>query len=770
MNLEEIKEIFFAESSELLQRIESTLLSLEMEPDNPTERLDDLFRCIHTIKGSAGIFGFDRIVNFTHHLEGVLDGVREGKIPLKLDSLGLFLECRDLISDFVENIANGRDSDPETGKLEAKLFAKLKTYQAGELPPLEAPPVEPIAIEIAEEAIHRSPQIIDEILRSDLPFQSEQQEIRKGIWHVSLRFKENTFRHGLDPYPVFKYLQRFGEILNLFTMTNSVPSLDVLTTEVCHLGFEFVYKTDKDRYFIEDAFEFIRSDCEIYILEPGRLPEDILEFLKQAKEKKLRLIRILLFIGAITKRDLEEVFALHKIRRDIPEEPKEKPEELVTKPNSNSQLNQMLAEQVAEIQREKIAIQKNEIEIEKPESQEKKNKESIRDSKNIRVDLSKLDGLINLVGELVIASANLNQYSLMKNEETLQEISFRLGHLVSEIRDSALNLRMVPIGETFNRFQRVVRDICSELGKEVDFKVTGGETELDKGVIEKITDPLTHLVRNALDHGIEDSEERVRKGKPNRGLFHLHAFHETGNIVIEVKDDGRGLNKERILKKAEERNLLTPGREYSDSEIYRFILLPGFSTAEKVTNLSGRGVGMDVVLKNIESLRGNVTIHSEKDKGTNIQVRLPLTLAIIDGFLFQVGKSFFVVPLEQVAQCIEYKQEFMSSDQKDLINLRGKVLPFFKLSELFPTETNHTKKSRKNILVVRYMQREVGLLVDSLLGEFQTVIKPLGKLFSNLRGVAGTTILGNGEVALVLDIPHIFQLVVEREQFSFKKK
>jgi len=745
MDLKEIKEVFFTESSDLLQRIESTLLSLESDPTNPRERLDDLFRCVHTIKGSAGIFGFERIVKFTHHLEEVLDELREGINSLTSESIALFLDCRDYISEIIEDIANQRDSK-DKDDLEKTLLEKLKHYQKKEPPPIEAPPVEPIALEIAKQTIYKSPEIIQEILKPEVPSLEEEPE-RKNLWHISVRFKENTFKHGLDPFPVFKYLQKHGEIINLFTLTHNLPELEDWNPEACYLGFELVYKSEKDKNFIEEAFEFVKFDTDLIILHPERTAEDICEFLSSRTERKLRLIKILLYIGAITPRELKAVLDLHRVRKDF-----------MSSPTSN------LPKQVP-VQTTKNNIQDSSIE----KIKEIKTKPTSKDSKTIRVDLSKLDHLINLVGELVISSANLNQYSISKQDESLQEIVFHLNQLISELRDSALNLRMVPIGETFNRFQRVVRDICNELGKEVDLKITGGETELDKSVVEKITDPLTHLVRNALDHGIEDKEERIKLGKIPKGILHLHAYHETGSIVIEVKDDGRGLSKEKIYKKAQEKNLINSTREYSEDEIFRFIFLPGFSTAEKVTNLSGRGVGMDVVLKNIESLRGTVNILSKEKEGTTIQVRLPLTLAIIDGFLFQVGTSYFVVPLEQVVECVEFKPEFLNGENKDIINLRGHPLPFFALSNLFFTQNIPSKKTRKNILVVRYMQREVGLLVDSLLGEFQTVIKPLGKIFTNLKGVAGSTVLGNGEVALVLDLPSIFQLVIEREQEKLKK-
>jgi len=311
---------------------------------------------------------------------------------------------------------------------------------------------------------------------------------------------------------------------------------------------------------------------------------------------------------------------------------------------------------------------------------------------------------------------------------------------------------MVQIGTTFNRFNRVVRDLNKELGKNINLVITGGESELDKTMVEKISDPLMHLVRNAIDHGIEGTAERLRAGKPDQGTIKLNAYHDSGSIVIQITDDGAGLNREKIFHRAVEKGLLDTDREWTDDEVYKCIFEPGFSTAEAITNISGRGVGMDVVKKNIESLRGTIEIETEQGVGTTLNIRLPLTLAIIDGFLVEVGESSYVIPLDMVVECIELNDEdYDYSIENDYINLRGKVLPLLRLGEFFNEQ--RTKSVRENIVVVQAAGMFAGIVVDSLLGEFQTVIKPLGKLFQELRGVSGTTILGTGEVAIILDIP-----------------
>ena len=367
----------------------------------------------------------------------------------------------------------------------------------------------------------------------------------------------------------------------------------------------------------------------------------------------------------------------------------------------------------------------------------------------IRVDAMKLDSLITRIGELIIAAAGTNLLARRTGNGELEESTSTLSGLVEQVREGALQLRMVKIGGTFNRFQRTVRDVSRELGKEIELVVRGEDTELDKTVVERIADPLTHLVRNAIDHGIEAADVRLARGKPAVGTVTLNAYHDSGSIVIEVSDDGGGLKRDRILAKATERGLIEDGRSLTDSEVFGFIFEAGFSTAEKVTNLSGRGVGMDVVKRNITALRGTVGIKSEEGRGTTVTVRLPLTLAIINGFQVTVGKSSFVLPLESIEECVE----FSAADGHDFANLRGTVLPFVRLRDVFGTREAASR--RQSIVVVKYAGQRAGLVVDALVGEFQTVIKPLGKLFRNVRCVSGSSILGTGEVALILDVPSL---------------
>jgi two-component system chemotaxis sensor kinase CheA len=390
------------------------------------------------------------------------------------------------------------------------------------------------------------------------------------------------------------------------------------------------------------------------------------------------------------------------------------------------------------------------------------------DTSVLRVRADKLDELITLIGELVIAGAGTRLLAQRSGNSDLIESTVSSEALVEQIRDSALKLRMVPIGESFTRFNRVVRDLGQELGKEVELVLTGSDTELDKSMIEKVSDPLMHLVRNALDHGIETPAERQSAGKPSTARLELKAFHDSGNIVIEVADDGAGLDREKILARAIERGLAESPAGVTDAEIHQFIMEPGFSTAAAVTNVSGRGMGMDVVKRNIESMRGSVAIRSTEGAGTTVSIRLPLTLAIIDGFLVGVGRSTYVVPLDMVVECIELSAEERTAIRgQSFINLREKVLPLLRLRDAFEVEGDAGK--RENIVVVTCGGRQAGLVVDTLQGEFQTVIKPLGRIFEHLGGISGSTILGTGDVALILDVPVLVQRAIGTEASRNRK-
>ncbi|MFA1719540.1 chemotaxis protein CheA [Xanthomonas campestris] len=513
-------------------------------------------------------------------------------------------------------------------------------------------------------------------------------EKQSGYWRVSLTLFADALRFGNSPLKLIRNLRGLGSVESISTDYSKLPAFEELDPEANYLGFQILLRSDADRAAIEDVFEFVREDCDLEIVA---VPAPLDTTLSAAT-------------ATVTA---EPVHAPAPAIAAVPT-PRAAATTADTAPRSN-------------------------------------------EARSIRVDADKLDRMIDLVGELIIAVASTGTNAQRTGDAQLLESTSILAGLVEEVRESALQLRMVKIGGTFSRFQRVVHDVARELGKDIALVVAGEDTELDKSVVEKIGDPLTHLVRNAMDHGIEPADVRVANGKPARGTVGLNAFHDSGSIVIQITDDGGGLNRDKILAKALERGLVEPGRQLSDREVFAMIFEPGFSTAEKVTNLSGRGVGMDVVKRNITALRGCVDIDSTAGVGTTISVRLPLTLAIINGFQVGIGKSVFVVPLDVVEECVEFTPDYTS----DYIDLRGSVLPYVRLRDLFAL--GGKRPARESIVVIRQGAQRFGLVVDTLLGEWQTVIKPLSKVFAQVKGISGSSILGSGEVALILDVPSLIQ-------------
>ncbi|AVB13280.1 MULTISPECIES: chemotaxis protein CheA [Pseudomonas syringae group] len=686
INLDQAQQTFIVEARELLQAMEESLLQLESEPGDQ-DAIGAVFRAAHTIKGSAGLFGLTPIVSFTHIVEDVLDRLREGSVSVDAGLIAVLLKSGDHMLELIDVVASrGQTLQPPALEREAALRQALQVYQA----PGNAQP--------ADEA--QAPSVIDE-------------QPAEVLWHISLRFGVDVFRNGMDPLSFLRYLNTLGQMVQVTTVTDSIPALEAWDPESCHLGFEIDFRSSAGHAAINEVFDFVREDCAV------------------------------------------EVTLMSEIANHV--EP--------TGTDLVSQTGQSPAVASGELLGDQRAVPRAPAAataVERPSSaSEQKNK----DGRYVRVNADKLDELINLVGELVIASAGASLLARSCDNDPLQEASSTVSGLVEQILDGALHLRMIPIGDTFNRFRRVVRDVSQELGKDIDLIINGAETELDKTVVEKIGDPLMHLLRNSMDHGIESAEARRAAGKPAKGHLSLNAYHDSGSIVIEIADDGAGLNRERILDKAQQRGLVAVGASLTDQEIYNLIFEPGFSTAEAVTNLSGRGVGMDVVKRNITLLRGTVDLDSQPGQGTIVRIRLPLTLAIINGFLVGIDQSTYVIPLDMVQECIELdEQNRHLTRDSGYLDLRGEVLPLVYLRDHFNHEGPAAR--RQNVVVVRYAEHKAGLVVDDLLGEFQTVIKPLGKLFGALRGISGSTILGSGAVALILDIPALLNQIVQMEARS----
>ena len=702
---------FIVEAQELLVSMEQGLMELETQPD--PERINALFRAAHTIKGSAGLFGLDAVVRFTHHLESVLDQMRADKIGVDADVVALLLQARDHLAGLIDQIAQTGECDGDTAE-ERALVDRLR---AALQPTGTAPLVVAAGAAAAPEAT-AAPQVT--VLAQGAAL--------TATWHISLRFGADSLRNGMDPLSFIRYLRGLGEIVGLVTLTDALPPLDAMDAETSYLGFEINFRSDATKEEIESVFEFVREDSLIRILPAHSRIADYVELIRTLPEDDLRLGDILVQVGTLTQKELGDALASQAQAQSAE--------------GTHAPLGQVVVEQGMTHQPiVDAALAKQKL---------VKDKRS-RDSQMLRVAADKLDTLINLVGELVIASAG---NALHARNAAQVEAAAQVTRLVEDIRERALKLRMVEIGETFARFQRVVRDVSRELGKDIALVIEGAETEMDKTLVERIADPLMHLVRNAIDHGIEAPEVRATRGKPAQGTLRLAACHDSGSILITVADDGGGLSRERILAKAIERGLVAPEQASSmlDAEVWALIFEPGFSTAEAVTDLSGRGVGMDVVRRNVEAIRGSIDIRSNAGQGTEIRLRLPLTLAIIDGFLVQSAGRSYVLPLDAVVECLEYAP---TERQQGYLSLRGEVLPLLHLRDALgvPSDLEQAASRRRNVVVAQAAGQRAGLVVDALLGEYQTVIKPLGALFTHLQGISGSTILGNGEVALILDVP-----------------
>jgi two-component system chemotaxis sensor kinase CheA len=670
---------FMAEAKGLLEEMELGLLSLEQLPDDK-EAINAVFRAAHTIKGSAGLFGLDDIVGFTHHAETLLDRIRDGDIQLNSELVGLFLRCRDHLDNLLSLVDQGHSADDEMQATASALIEQLRAA-LGES-------------EFGDTDIEPATMAMD-VSNTDK-------------WLIKVQFGLDTYRNGMDPTSFVQYLQTLGQLrlTSHFQLPEDPTNFD---PESCYIGLELEFCGASSEQELYSVFEFVREDCQLSItaISPSDQLPDNNQF-----------------------------------------------------PNSDGSANSGLDLNSAGLaESAKSAGEDGGLPSGNENRQIKTNGSNL-----IRVHADKLDALINLVGELVTTSAGVSLLAGRHHDAALIEATSDTARLVEDIRESAMRLRMVEIGETFNRFRRVVRDVAKELGKEISLKISGGDTELDKSVVEQIGDPLTHLIRNAIDHGIETPEVRRASGKPECGTLKLHAYHESGGIIIEVADDGAGLNSEKIRAKAVQKGLISADASLSEMAIAQLIFEPGFSTSEKISNISGRGVGMDVVKRNIEALRGTITIDSEAGVGTTFRIRLPLTLAIIDGFLLGVGDANYVLPLELVQECVELPKQAPSETGRSYINLRGEVLPLLRVRDYFGIGGNSAR--RENVLVVRLGHRKIGLVVDELKGELQTVIKPLGPLFEQLKGVSGSTILGSGDVALMLDVgallDDIAQFVDER--------
>ncbi len=696
---DQYKETFIEEAYEMLGELEINLLRLEETPEDE-DLIRSIFRDFHTIKGSGQMFGFDDVAKLTHEVETIFDMVRSNELSITNELINLALSTRDQINKMIDASANNEviDNAPVN-----QIIELLKRHYA-------EPPSTPSPSQ------HPDPSCEPDELSDRL---------MKKTYHIHFKPERNIFANGTDPILLLNELFGLGTG-KLMALGDGIPPLDSIEAEECYLYWDIILTTDQGIDAINDIFIFLDDDNDIDISvidENGNLDDE---------ETYEELIRILREYGFLLPELLKPILDKRKQTDAFSAE----------------------SDHLEEMEQDYPLPAKDDLKGTKAGRQAQKQEGK---SANIRVSLERLDSLMDLVGEMVIAQARLRQVALDRKDVEVSAVAEEIERLSNNLRDKTMNIRMIPLGTTFSRFKRLVRDLSQELGKDIVMTTQGGDTELDKTVIERLNDPLVHIIRNCVDHAIEKPEDRKKAGKPGQGTVSLSAAHSGAEVLIEIADDGAGLNKEAILAKAVSKGLVQPEAEPSDQEIFKLIFEAGFSTAKQVTNVSGRGVGMDVVRSNIEALRGAIDIESKKGEGTTITLKLPLTLAIIDGLLVDVGKSNFIFPLAAVQECLELSKEKISkSKERNILNLNGEAVPYLRLRELFKTPGDLPEIER--VVVAEVNNVPVAFVVDRVINLHQTVIKALGRAYRDVEGVSGATIMGDGTVALILDLPKLVKI------------
>ena len=668
---------------------------LELE-DSPddSELISKAFRALHTIKGSGAMFDFNDIVAFTHDIENVYDLVRDAKIPVTKELISLTLSAHDHIKNMLD------DPDNESEEMFEKrneITNAIRSFLPG-----------------------------NNKAEDDVNLQAEVEEQLSDVYTIyRIRFKpdQELFITGTNPILLLNELREMGESV-VAAHTDSIPNLKDINPEFCYTYWDIILRTNSEISAIQDVFIFVDDNCEIDIQKISKDDDFDIEF----NEKKLG--DILLDRGDIDASALQQA-----LQKQLPVG------EILIKEGlaDSDSINSALAEQQF-VKKIKDTVRKVEV------------------SSSIRVASEKLDKLVDLVGELVTGQARLSQIANNTLNSDLLTVAEEIERLTAELRDNTMSVRMLTFGTTFNKFKRLVRDLGSDLGKEIILKTEGAETELDKTVIEQLNDPLVHILRNSIDHGIEPPEVRKMSNKPVQGTVTLSAKYSGAHVLISIQDDGAGMKVESIRKKAIDKGIITQDAKMTDNEIYQLIFMPGFSTAEKVTNVSGRGVGMDVVKKGIESLRGTVDVISQPGKGTTITLKLPLTLAIIDGLLVKIGPENFILPLAAVKECIELtQQDVEDAHGRHVINVRGQIVPYIRLKDQFKIKSE--KQDIEQVVITEIGNYQIGFVVDSVIDQHQTVIKNLSKVYKNIDGISGATIMADGTVSLIIDINNLFRHV-----------
>jgi two-component system chemotaxis sensor kinase CheA len=715
--LDQLKQTFFEECSEALQQIESGLTDLR-EGGGSDDTINAVFRSVHSVKGGAGIFGFDDLVCFAHVLETVLDAMRAGKLSATNDIVDLLLSANDVLTDLITMSQAGETVPSGFG---AECRASLERLLGQEAGAADGDDGEPAPADF--EGLDFMP------VRAD-NFDAPADPGGDRAYRIVFRPRPEMLKKANEPLHIVRDLRKLGQ-LDLVAESDSLPSLMDLEPDRPYIGWTGTLTTTAGLEQIEEVFEFVASDCDIEITQAGSAADPDLE---QAR-----------FVAPELAPPI------------VPADPVEPAGPAVSEAGAVAASPQPVSAAPAPL----AAGTEPAPRAAPPKAV----------ATTMRVELDKIDRVVNLVGELVIAQAMLGQVVHGLPEETsgrLTQVLDEVIHHTRELKDSVMSMRAQPIGAVFQRMPRLVRELAAKTGKKVKLEMQGETTEVDRSIIERLGDPLTHIIRNSIDHGIERPQLRAAAGKGEEGTIRLVAEHRGGRIVVEVVDDGGGVDPERVLKKARERGLVSADAVLSEDEINNLIFAPGFSTAETVSDISGRGVGMDVVRRNIQDVGGRITLKSERGRGMTLQLALPLTLAVMDGMVIKASQETYVVPMSAIVECLRPSStEFRNlMGERAMLQLRGALVPLVRLSDLL--EMGHpdlvaATDERVVIIADAGDGTRFGIIVDELCGHQQVVVKSMEESYGAVPGVAGATILGNGRVALILDVEKLSDLAASRQ-------
>ncbi len=687
-NIENFKHSFQEEAREILAELEATLLALHQNPHD-LELVGKAFRGLHTIKGSGAMFGFEDLAVFTHNLENAFDEVRNERLAVTPELINLTLAALDQIKCMVED-GVGVLADPAVC---ADLLSKVRRLCG--VPKSEA---DHEALQAIPAAATLSPAMVGGTVCD---------------WQIHFAPGPDLMRDGTNPLLLLRELRQLGS-LQIQASLASLPPLEELDPERCYFSWDMTLTAACTRDAIRDVFIFVEESCELTIAPVSSTVTPALEPLfEPSLEPRLRPGQ---------KSGLESIPASILAPGMAPAAP----------------VQLSASDAIANGLKDQRSGAAGRRPYNKPDN-----------AASIRVPAAKLDQFVDLVGELVTVQARLSEIAAQRNDTDVIAVSEEIERLTSALRENSMNIRMLPIRATFERFRRLVHDLARDLGKDVELTIEGADTELDKTVIDQLGDPLMHLIRNSMDHGIEPAEARAAAGKSPTARIHLSARHSGATVLIAVSDDGGGIKADAVRARAVERGLVSADAQLTEAEVFALIFEPGFSTAPQVTDVSGRGVGMDVVRQRVESLRGIIDVASKPGVGTSVTLRLPLTLAIIDGLLVSVDCAYFVLPLANTLECIELtQQDIERANGKHVANVRGEIIPYIRLRQHFNIRT--ARPEIEQIMVVETEDGRFGLVVDRVLGDCQSVIKSLGRFYKHVQVVSGATILGNGCVALIL--------------------